>query len=135
VFCIRNTKRAAHNPLPSFIYFIISMRKGVFHVAEHKTQSFFEGAFGRSVLPGVVIQSTLIGGGYATGREVVAYGGKFGAIGWITGLTILVGFAVMAFLMFEVARLFRAYDYRSLVKQILGPFWFLYAIIYFFLFL
>src|SRR5699024_7665393 len=132
-FCIRNKKSADHNRWPSLIDFIISMRKGVFHLAEHKKQSFFEGAFGRYVLLGVVIQSTLIGGGYATGREVVAYGGKFGAIGWITGLTILVGFAVMAFLMFEVARLFRAYDYRSLVKQILGPFWFLYDIIYFLL--
>src|SRR5690625_7928121 len=39
----------------------------------------------------------------------------------------------MAFWMFEVARLFRAYDYRSLVKQILGPFSFLYDIIYFLL--
>src|SRR5699024_11610473 len=74
----------------------------------------------------VVIQSTLIGGGYATGREVVQYGAGYGALGWITGLTILVGFAIMAFLMFEIARLFRAYDYRSLVKQVLGPFWFLY---------
>lgn len=95
--------------------------------------SFFEGGFGRYVLPGVVIQSTLIGGGYATGREVVQYGAGYGALGWITGLTILVGFAIMAFLMFEIARLFRAYDYRSLVKQVLGPFWFLYDIIYFLL--
>lgn len=95
--------------------------------------SFFEGGFGRYVLPGVVIQSTLIGGGYATGREVVQYGAGYGALGWITGLTILIGFAIMAFLMFEIARLFRAYDYRSLVKQVLGPFWFLYDIIYFLL--
>src|SRR5699024_9128085 len=70
---------------------------------------------------------------YATGREVVQYGAGYGALGWITGLTILVGFAIMAFLMFEIARLFRAYDYRSLVKQVLGPFWFLYDIIYFLL--
>lgn len=102
-------------------------------MAEHKKAGFFEGAFGKYILPGVVIQSVLIGGGYATGREVVAYGAKFGALGWITGLAILIGFGLMAFLMFEVARLFRAYDYRSLVKQILGPLWFLYDIIYFFL--
>lgn len=102
-------------------------------MAEAKKGGFFDGAFGRYVLPGIVIQSTLIGGGYATGREVVAYGGKFGAIGWITGITILVGFALMAFLMFELARLFRAYDYKSLVKQVLGPFWFLFDIIYFLL--
>jgi len=102
-------------------------------VAEQKKQGFFEGAFGRLVLPGVVIQSTLIAGGYATGREVVEYGAKFGAIGWVTGLTVLIGFALMAFLMFEVARVFRAFDYKSLVKEFLGPLWFLYDIIYFLL--
>ena len=36
----------------------------------------------------------------------------------------------MAFLMFEIARRFRAYDYRSMVKRLLGPFWFLFDIIY-----
>lgn len=96
-------------------------------------EGFFDGAFGRLILPGIVIQSTLIAGGYATGREVVEYGAKFGASGWITGLVILFGFALMAFLMFEVARLFRAFDYKSLVKEFLGPLWFLYDIIYFLL--
>lgn len=95
--------------------------------------SFFEGAFGRLVLPGIVIQSTLIAGGYATGVEVVEYGAKFGAVGWISGIAILVGFAVMAFLMFEIARMFQAFDYKSLVKEFLGPLWFLYDIIYFLL--
>lgn len=90
----------------------------------------FEGAFGRFIVPGIVLQSVLIGGGYSTGREVVAYGAKFGALGWISGIAIMAGFAVMAFLMFETARLFRAYDYRNLVKQFLGPFWWLYDIIY-----
>lgn len=102
-------------------------------MATEEKKGFFEGGFGRYIVPGIVIQSTLIGGGYATGREVVQYGAKFGALGWITGITILIGFAVMAFLMFEIARLFRAYDYRSLVKQVLGPLWFLYDIIYFLL--
>lgn len=93
-------------------------------------RGIFEGGFGRFIVPGIVLQSVLIGGGYSTGREVVAYGAKFGALGWISGIAIMVGFAVMAFLMFETARLFRAYDYRSLVKQFLGPLWFLYDIIY-----
>ena len=95
--------------------------------------SFFEGAFGRYVVPGIVLQSTLIGGGYATGREVVQYGARFGALGWVAGVFIIIGFALMAFLMFEIARRFRAYDYRSMVKQLLGPLWFLFDIIYFLL--
>src|SRR5699024_6178675 len=102
-------------------------------MTEKAKNSFFEGAFGRYILPGIVIQSTLIGGGYAIGREVVAYGAKYGAFGWIAGLAIMVGFALMAFLMFEIARRFRAYDYRSMVKRLLGPLWFLFDVIYFLL--
>src|SRR5699024_319825 len=100
---------------------------------DKQKSSIFEGAYGRLILPGVVIQSTLIAGGYATGREVVEYGAKFGAIGWVTGLTILIGFGVMAFLMFEVARVFKAFDYKSLVIQLLGILLFVYDIIYFLL--
>jgi uncharacterized membrane protein YkvI len=37
----------------------------------------------RIVLPGIILQSVLIGGGYATGREIVEYGAKFGANGWV----------------------------------------------------
>lgn len=45
-------------------------------------KGFFSGALGRLVLPGIILQSVLIGGGYATGREIVEYGAKFGAMGW-----------------------------------------------------
>jgi len=99
-------------------------------MANKGKNSFFEGAFGRYMVPGIILQSTLIGGGYATGREVVQYGAKFGAYGWVAGIVIALGFGLMAFLMFEIARRFRAYDYRSMVKQLLGPFWFLFDIIY-----
>ncbi len=30
------------------------------------------------VLPAIIAQSMIIGGGYATGREVVEYAGRFG---------------------------------------------------------
>ena len=49
------------------------------------------------------MQSVLIGGGYATGREIYSYGAKFGAMGWISGLTIGIGFALFAFLTFGSA--------------------------------
>src|SRR5699024_7058203 len=93
----------------------------------------FEGAYGRLILPGVVIKYTLIAGGYATGREVVEYGAKLGAIGWVTGLTILIGMVVKAFLMFVLARVFKAFDYNSLVKLFFCPLLFIYYIIYFLL--
>ena len=93
-------------------------------------QRFFEGLFGRYILPGVIMQSVLIGGGYATGREIVEYGARFGSLGWISGLTIFLGLAFLSFLTFELARTFQAYDYRSLVKQVAWRFWFLYEIVY-----
>lgn len=93
-------------------------------------KSFFDGAFGRYLLPGIILQSVLIGGGYATGREIIEFGAKYGSLGWISGLMIFAGFALMAFLTFETARRFRAYDYRTLVTHIVGPFWFLFDILY-----
>lgn len=96
-----------------------------------KSQSFFDGKFGRYVLPGIILQSVLIGGGFATGREVVEFGAKFGALGWAGGLGIFIGFTVMAILTFEVARLFHAFDYRSLIKQFAGPLWVAYDVVYF----
>lgn len=59
---------------------------------------------------GVLLQSVLIGGGYATGREIYSYGAKFGAMGWISGLTIGIGFALFAFLTFEICRIYKVYD-------------------------
>ncbi|ACZ40653.1 YkvI family membrane protein [Sphaerobacter thermophilus] len=93
-------------------------------------RGFFEGRFGRYILPGVILQSVLIGGGYATGREIVEFGAKYGALGWLAGLAIFAGFAGMAFLTFEVARRFQAFDYRSLLKHVIGPFYPLYDIVY-----
>ena len=45
-----------------------------------KKKGFFEGSFGKFVLPGIILQSVMIGGGYATGREIVEYGAKYGAL-------------------------------------------------------
>ena len=80
----------------------------------------FSGRYGRLILPGVILQSVLIGGGYATGREIVEFGATYGALGWIAGLAILVGFGLMAFLMFEIARRFQVFDYRRLLRVLIG---------------
>ena len=75
------------------------------------------------ILPGVILQSVLIGGGYATGREIYQYGGLFGAKGWIAGITIAIGFALFSFLTFELCRIHKVYDYKSFTKKIIGPLW------------
>lgn len=93
-------------------------------------KSFFDGAFGRYILPGIILQSVLIGGGFATGREIVEYGAKYGALGWLGGVGIFIGFTVMAILTFEFARIMKLYDYRSLIKGLIGRAWVLFDVIY-----
>jgi len=82
------------------------------------------------LLPGIVLQSVLMGGGYATGREIIEYGGKFGAYGWVSGVFTFFTFAVIAVLTFELARIYCIYDYKSILKQIIGKAWPIYDILY-----
>jgi uncharacterized membrane protein YkvI len=86
--------------------------------------------FKRIFLPGIILQSVLIGGGYATGREIVEYGGKFGASGWISGLGILLGFTMISFLTMESCRQWQVYDYKSLLKKLIGKGWVAYEVVY-----
>lgn len=94
-------------------------------------KSFFDGAFGKLILPGIVLQSVLIGGGYATGREIVEYGAKFGAMGWLAGVGTFLGFAIIAALSFELIRLYKVYDYKSFIHEIGGPLWIVFDVVYF----
>src|SRR5882757_3703559 len=84
----------------------------------------------RILLPGIILQSVLIGGGYATGREIVEYGGKFGASGWISGLAIFFGFSLISILSIEACRQWNVYDYKSLLKKLIGKGWIAYEIVY-----
>lgn len=91
--------------------------------SQHQGNALEATKYGRYVLPGVILQSVLIGGGYATGREIYEYGAKFGAMGWISGVTIAIGFALFAFLTFEICRIYKVYDYKNFIKQVIGPLW------------
>lgn len=95
-----------------------------------KKKGFFEGSFGKYVLPGIILQSVMIGGGYATGREIVEYGAKYGALGWLSGLGTFLGFAVIAALTYELIRLTKAYDFKTFMKTIGGPLWIVFDIVY-----
>ena len=101
-------------------------------MAENK-RGFFNRGWAKYLLPGIVLQSVLIGGGYATGREIIEYGAKFGANGWISGLFIFLAFGIIAVLTFELARIYKIYDYKSIVRTIAGPLWIVYDVIYFIL--
>ncbi|MEU3271241.1 hypothetical protein ABZ639_10350 [Saccharomonospora sp. NPDC006951] len=86
--------------------------------------------FKRVLLAGLVFQSVAIGGAYATGRETVEYAAKFGALGWMSVLGTFALLAVFAYLVFELCRKFRVFEYRGLLKLLIGPFYWLYDFLY-----
>ena len=90
--------------------------------------------FRRYLLPGFVFQAAVIGGGYATGRELVEFFLPAGPLGGLLGMIVSMALwsAVLA-ASFELARVARAYDYRSFSRLLLGPAWFLFEIAYFLL--
>jgi uncharacterized membrane protein YkvI len=92
------------------------------------------GFFRRYLLPGFVFEAAVIGGGYATGRELVEFFLPAGPLGGLVAMAVsmLVWSAVLA-VSFELARRARAYDYRSFSKLLLGRAWFLFELAYFLL--
>lgn len=86
--------------------------------------------FEQYLLPGIVFQSVLIGGAYATGREIVQYGARLGALGLYSIAAIFIGFSVMSVLAFEFARVSGTYDYRSFVRALIGPLWPLFDLLF-----
>lgn len=76
----------------------------------------------------------IIGGGYATGRELVEFFLGSGPAGGLLGMLVAtVLFSIASVLCFELARLTRSYNYRSLLRHLLGKGWFVYEIAYFIL--
>ena len=84
------------------------------------------------VMPGLVFQGVLIGGGYGTGREIVEYFMRFGPLGGLFGMfaVTLPVWAIILAVTFEFARAFESYDYRSLLMNLLGRFWISFELFY-----
>ncbi|MFT5759595.1 MAG: putative membrane protein YkvI [Alteromonadaceae bacterium] len=82
------------------------------------------------LLPGLVFQGVVIGGGYATGRELVEFFLPHGPIGGLLsmGVAALLWSIVMA-VSFELCRITKSYDYKTFFKLLLGRFWFIYEIL------
>jgi uncharacterized membrane protein YkvI len=83
--------------------------------------------FRRLFLPGLIFQSVLVGGGYATGRELVEFFLSSGPWGGLLGMivTTIVWSTVLA-VSFEFARVTGSYDYRAFFRQLLGRGWVLF---------
>jgi uncharacterized membrane protein YkvI len=87
--------------------------------------------FTRWVLPGLGVKAVVIGGGYATGRELAEFflsRGPWGGLYAILFASLL--FSIFCSLTFLAARRFQTFDYRSFIKQLLGPAWPLFELAY-----
>tara|TARA_R110002110_G_scaffold412299_1_gene638111 strand:- start:19245 stop:20333 length:1089 start_codon:yes stop_codon:yes gene_type:complete len=85
--------------------------------------------FRNYLLPGFVFQSVLIGGGYATGRELIEFFFASGPLGGVLGLLVAgLIFGVVLAAGFEFARVTGAYDYKRFCRELLGPGWVVYEI-------
>lgn len=88
--------------------------------------------FKRYLLAGFVFQSVVIAGGYGTGRELVEYFLNFGPLGGLLGMFLVttILWSLLLAVTFEFSRKFKAYDYRTFFMVLLGPFWFVFEILY-----
>ena len=90
-------------------------------------------SFKKYLLPGLVFQSVVIGGGYGTGRELVEYFLNYGPLGGLLGMLLVttVTWSILLAITFEFSRVFHAYDYRTFFRKLVGPFWIIFEIFYF----
>jgi uncharacterized membrane protein YkvI len=87
--------------------------------------------FQRYLLPGLAFKAVVIGGGYATGRELAEFflpHGPWGGLAAILFATFL--FSLISVVSFMFARRFRTYDYQSFFRRLLGPGWLLFEAAY-----
>jgi uncharacterized membrane protein YkvI len=87
--------------------------------------------FQRYLLPGFALKAVIIGGGYATGRELAEYfvpSGPWGGLSAMLLATLI--WSVVAALTFALALKLGAYDYRSFFKGLLGPAWVAFEVAY-----
>ena len=88
-------------------------------------------SWARWLVPGFIFQSIVIGGGYGTGAEIKEYFLTQGFVGGIlASLVTLVIWSILCAITFEFTRVFKTYDYKSLMGKLLGKAGFLYEICY-----
>ncbi|MDG1708056.1 MAG: hypothetical protein P8H03_04800 [Emcibacteraceae bacterium] len=87
--------------------------------------------FQRYLLPGLIYQSVIIAGGYATGREIVEFFFGAGPLGGLLGILVaMIIWSVSLAACFELARITKSFDYQTYFSQTLGRFSVLFEIAY-----
>ena len=87
--------------------------------------------FKRILLPGLGLKAFVIGGGYATGRELAEFFLPAGPRGGL----LAIGFAtvvmsLLSVVTFVLARRLQSFDYRTFFKRLLGPGWIAFELAY-----
>lgn len=87
--------------------------------------------FQRFLLPGFALKAVIIGGGYATGRELAEYFVPSGPWGGLAAMLLATAiWSIVAALTFALARKLGAYDYRAFFEGLLGPAWIVFEVAY-----
>ncbi|KQX26010.1 MULTISPECIES: YkvI family membrane protein [unclassified Sphingomonas] len=87
--------------------------------------------FQRFLLPGFAFKAVVIGGGYATGRELAEFFLPSGPWGGVAGMLLaMLVWSLVCAVTFAFARSVQAYDYRTFFERLLGPGWILFEIAY-----
>lgn len=85
----------------------------------------------RFVLPGLAFKAVVIGGGYATGRELAEFFLPSGPLGGILAIGVAtVVWSVVCALAFMLAHHWRTFDYRAFFGRLLGRGWVLFELTY-----
>ena len=83
--------------------------------------------FQRLLLPGFAFKAAVIGGGYATGRELAEYFIPSGPQGGVLAILVaMTCWSVLCALTFALAHATGSFDYRRFFGMLLGPFAFVF---------
>lgn len=87
--------------------------------------------FQRYLLPGFAFKAVVIGGGYATGRELAEFFLPSGPQGGLMAIVLaMVIWSVVCAVTFCLAYATSSWNYRAFFKNLLGPFWVIFEICY-----
>jgi uncharacterized membrane protein YkvI len=87
--------------------------------------------FQRYLLPGFAFKAVVIGGGYATGRELAEFFLPSGPRGGLLAILLALGvWSLVCAVTFCLAYATKSWNYRAFFKNLLGPFWVLFEAAY-----
>ncbi|PEQ14076.1 hypothetical protein B2G71_00125 [Novosphingobium sp. PC22D] len=83
-----------------------------------------------ALTPSAVFLSVLFGGAFGSGREVVQFMTRHGPAGGFVSMAVIAAvYAICLALSFELARLYRTYEYRGFFRLLLGRGWVVYEVV------